>query len=58
MKRVYRELSWKFMTEQAIPYILSSRIKKSETKISHLKHLYRFLEGIQNPDYFTYFKKN
>lgn len=57
-KRVYRHLSWEFLTEEAIPYILSSRIKRWETKNSHLRHLYRFLEGIRDPDSFTYFKKS
>jgi len=46
-----------FYNETAIPYVLSSRMKNAKTKMSHLKYIYRFLEGIQNPLEFSYFKK-
>jgi len=41
--RVYKKLCWDFYTENAIPYVLSSRIKKSQTRNSHLRYIYRFL---------------
>ena len=56
-KRIYKKLSFLFFSEHSVPYILSSRIRKQKTKRSHLKHLYRFIEGIKNPETFTYFKK-
>lgn len=55
--KLYKKLSWVFFEENAIPYVLGSRIK-SKTRFSHLKHVYRFLEGIQKPQTFNYFKKN
>lgn len=48
-RRVYKQLCYTFYVESAIPYILASRMKNDATKFSHLKYLYRFLEGLQNP---------
>lgn len=55
--RIYKKLSWIFFSEYSVPYLHSSRIKKVKTRHSHLKHIYRFLEGIQKPETFNYFKK-
>lgn len=57
-RRVYRELCFKFYIECAIPYVLSSRMKNENTKLSHLRYIYRFLEGIKDPFSFSYFKKS
>ena len=56
-RRVYRELCFRFYQECAIPYVLSSRMKNEATKLSHLRYVYRFLQGIKDPYQFTYFKK-
>lgn len=55
--RLYRELCWDFYTEEAVCYVLSSRMKNEMTKVTHLKYIYRFLEGIVAPSNFYYFKK-
>lgn len=36
---------------------MSSRMKNESTRSTHLKYIYRFLEGLVNPDNFYYFKK-
>lgn len=56
-RRLYKKLCWKFYTEAAIPYVLTSRMRDAKTKVSHLKYVYRFLEGLKNPEDFSYFKK-
>ena len=56
-KKVYREICYKFYRENAIPYVLASRMKCTETKLSHLRYIFRFLQGLKNPEDFTYFKK-
>lgn len=32
-------------------------MKSTETKLSHLRYIYRFLQGLKEPDEFNYFKK-
>jgi hypothetical protein len=32
-------------------------MKNGETKLSHLRYIYRFLQGLKDPYEFTYFKK-
>ena len=54
---VYRELCFRFYRECAIPYVLVSRMKSIETKLSHLRYMYRFLQGLKDPGEFNYFKK-
>ena len=43
--------------ENAVPYIINSRIKNRETKKAHIRYLYRFLEGVESPQGFFYFKQ-
>lgn len=55
--RLYRELCWDFYSEEAACYVLNSRMKNELTKTTHLKYIYRFLEGLVSPGEFYYFKK-
>ena len=55
--RLYRELCWKFYVEEAVSYVLMSRMKNEVTKMTHLKYIHRFLEGIKDPADFRYFRK-
>lgn len=55
--RLYRELCWQFYRDEAACYVLSSRMKNEGTRATHLKYIYRFLEGLTNPEDFYYFKK-
>lgn len=55
--RVYRELCYRFYMEHAVPYVLSSRMRDTQTKQSHLRYIFRFLEGLERPEDFTYFHK-
>jgi len=55
--RLYRELCWRFYSEEAACYVLSSRMKNEGTRNTHLKYIYRFLEGLADPEDFYYFKK-
>ena len=55
--KVYRYLCFRFYRECAIPYVLVSRMKSVETKLSHLRYIYRFLQGLKDPGEFNYFKK-
>ena len=36
---------------------MNSRIRNKETKLAHIRYLYRFLEGLENPKEFYYFKQ-
>lgn len=36
---------------------MNSRIKNNQTKLAHVRYLYRFLEGLEEPDNFFYFKQ-
>lgn len=56
-RKVYRELCFKFYQEYAIPYVLNSRMKNENTKLSHLRYVFRFVQGLKDPYQFTYFKK-
>ena len=55
--RVYKELCYRFYMRHAVPYVLSSRMRDAKTKHSHLRYIFRFLEGLQNPEDFSYFQK-
>lgn len=55
--RLYRELCCRFYEEEAVSYILTSRMKNPHTKLTHLRYLHRFLEGLADPHDFNYFKK-
>ena len=56
-RRVYRELCYRFYKESAVPYVLISRMRSQETKLSHLRYIFRFLQGLKDPEEFNYFKK-
>ncbi|CAD8176317.1 unnamed protein product [Paramecium octaurelia] len=56
-KKIFSELSFEFYSKHAYSYVMHSQMRSESTKLTHLKYITRFLEGIVCPESFYYFKK-
>ncbi|CAD8149159.1 unnamed protein product [Paramecium octaurelia] len=56
-KKIFSELSFEFYSKYAYSYVMHSQMRSESTKLTHLKYITRFLEGIVSPETFYYFKK-